>query len=195
MPGLSINERTGPTRDRCPPRKDCVCQVGPSGRYDEGVSKASSYLPAGFHTLTVHVTVNGAAEYIELLKRAFDAIELTRSVSADGRILNASVRIGDSVMMLNDVFPEFGGEAYQSHRAVRLTLYIADVDAAWAKALAAGCKVVSPLQDQFWGDRYGEVEDPFGFVWAIATHLEELAPAEIEARRKKAFGGGQPPQA
>src|SRR5215510_8868360 len=160
-----------------------------------GVSKATSYLPTGFHTLTVHLTVNGAAEYIEFLKRAFDAVELTRSRAADGRLLNASVRIADSVIMLNDVFPEFGGEAYRSGRAVRLTLYLPDADAGWAKAIAAGCKVVSPIRDQFWGDPYGEVEDPFGFVWAIATHLEDLSPMEIEERRKKMFGGGQPPRA
>ena len=143
----------------------------------------------------MHLTVNGAAQYIDFLKRAFDGVELTRSPLPDGRLLNASVRIADSVVMLNDVFPEFGGEAYQSRRAVRLTLYLPDADTVWTKALAAGCKVLSPLRDEFWGDRYGEVEDPFGFVWAIATHLEELAPAEIEARRKKAFGGGQPPHA
>ena len=156
------------------------------------MAKASSYLPSGFHTLTAHLTVNGAAQYIEFLKRAFDAIELTRSLAADGSLLNASVGIGDSVVMLNDVFPEFGGEAYSSGRAVRLTLYLPDADAAWAKALAAGCKVASPIRDQFWGDRYGEVEDPFGYVWAIATHLEDLAGAEIEERRKKMFGGGRP---
>ena len=159
------------------------------------MSKASSHLPSGFHTLTVHLTVKGAAEYIEFLKLAFDAVELTRSPLPDGRLLNASVRIADSVMMLNDVFPEFGGEAYQSRRAVRLTLYLPDADAAWAKALAARCEVLSPLRNQFWGDRYGEVEDPFGFVWAIATHLEDLSAGEIEERRKKAFGGGKPPQA
>src|SRR5262249_21814397 len=123
------------------------------------MSKASSYLPSGFHTLTVHLTVNGAAEYIEFLKRAFDAIEVTRFPAADGRLLNASVRIADSVIMLNDVFHEFGGEAYRSGRAVRLTLYLPDADAAWAKALAAGCNVASPIRDQFWGDRYGEIED------------------------------------
>ena len=155
------------------------------------MAKASSYLPSGFHTLTVHLTVDGAAQYIEFLKRAFDAIELTRSPAADGRLLNASVGIGDSVVMLNDVFPEFGGEAYRSGRAVRLTLYLPDADAAWAKALAAGCKVASPIRDQFWGDRYGEVEDPFGYVWAIATHLEDLAGAEIEERRRQMFGGGR----
>jgi uncharacterized glyoxalase superfamily protein PhnB len=159
------------------------------------VSKASSYLPAGLNTLTVHLTVDGASQYIEFLKRAFDAVEITRSPSQDGRLLNASVRVGNSVMMLNDVFPEFRGEPYRSGRALRLTLYLPDADAALAKALAAGCKVVSPVQDQFWGDRYGEVEDPFGFVWAIATHVEDLTPAEIEARRTKRFGGNQPHQA
>lgn len=157
--------------------------------------RASSYLSAGFHSLTVHLTVSGAAQYIEFLRRAFDAVELTRSPSRDGRLLNASVRIANSVMMLNDVFPEFGGEAYRSGRAVRLTLYLPDADAAWAKAIAAGCKVVSPIRDQFWGDRYGELGDPFGFVWAIATHLEDLTEEEIEARRKQAFGGGPPSQA
>jgi len=94
------------------------------------MSKASSYLPSGFHSLTVHLTVKGAAEYMEFLKRGFGAIELTRSPSPDGRILNASVRIGDSVIMLNDVFPEFGGKPYSSGPAVRLTVYVPDVDAA-----------------------------------------------------------------
>ena len=165
-----------------------------SSGYNKWVSNATSYLPTGFHTLTVHLTVNGAAQYIEFLKQAFDAVELTRSSSHDGRLLNASVRVANSVMMLNDVFPEFGGQAYRSGRAVRLTLYVPDADAVWAKALAAGCKLVSAIRDQFWGDRYGELEDPFGFVWAIATHREDLTPAEIEARRQKAFGKGQPPQ-
>src|SRR5215471_1884715 len=105
------------------------------------MAKASSHLPAGFHSLTVHLTVNGAAQYIEFLKRAFDADELSRSPSSDGRLLNASVSIANSTMMLNDVFPEFGGEAYRSGRAVRLTLYLPDADAAWAKAIAAGCKI------------------------------------------------------
>ena len=139
----------------------------------------------------MHLTVDQAAEYIEFLKRAFDAVELTRSPSPDGRLLNASVRIANCIMMLNDVFPEFGGEAYRSGRAVRLTLYLPDADAAWSKALAAGCKPVSQIRDQFWGDRYGEVQDPFGFVWAIATHLEDLSASEIEARRKKMFSGGR----
>jgi len=153
------------------------------------MSKASNYVPEGFHPLTVHLTVDRAAEYIEFLKRSFGAVELTRSTSQDGRLLNACVRVANAVMMLNDIFPEFGGEAYRSGRAVRLTLFLPDADAGWAKALAAGCKVLSPIRDQFWGDRYGEVQDPFGFVWAIATHLEDLSPMEIESRRQKVFGG------
>jgi uncharacterized glyoxalase superfamily protein PhnB len=89
------------------------------------MSKASSYLPSGFHTLTVHLTVNGAAQYIEFLQQAFDAVELTRSPTADGRLLNASVRIGNSVFMLNDVFPEFGGEAYAPvGRSDSLSIYL-----------------------------------------------------------------------
>ena len=159
------------------------------------MARSSNYVPAGLHSLTIHLTVDGAAQYIEFLKRAFDAVELTRSASPDGRLLNASVSVENSVMMLNDVFPEFKGEPYHSGRAIRLTLYLPDADAGWAKALAAGCKVVSPIRDQFWGDRYGEVQDPFGFVWAIATHVEDLTPVEIEERRTKRFGASKPPQA
>ena len=152
--------------------------------------KASSYVPAGFSTLNIHLTVNGAAKYIEFLKQAFDAVELARSESPDGRLLNASVSIGNSVMMLNDVFPEFGARPITpGDWPIRLTLYVPDAEAAWAKSLKAGCSVTMPIGEQFWGDRYGEVRDPFGFVWAIATHLEDLNAAEIEARRRQAFGG------
>jgi uncharacterized glyoxalase superfamily protein PhnB len=153
--------------------------------------KASSHLPAGYQALTLHLTVEGAEQYIEFLTRAFDAVELTRSTAWDGRLLNASVRIADSVMMVNDVFPEYKGEPYRSGKALRITLFVPDADAAWAKALGAGCKVLSTIRDQFWGDRYGEVQDPFGFVWAIATHMEDLTADEIEARRKQMFGGGR----
>ena len=159
------------------------------------MAKASSYLPAGFHALTVHLTINGAAKYVEFLKRAFDAVELSRSPYSDGRLLNASIRIADSIMLLNDVFPEFGGKPIgPGEWPLRLTLYVPDADSTWAKALAAGCTVAFPLRDQFWGDYYGEVKDPFGFVWAIARHLEDLTPAEIEERRKTAFGGGKSPR-
>src|SRR5215475_5421645 len=89
-------------------------------------------------------------------------------------------------------FPSSGGKRITPDEwPIRLTLYLPDADAAWSKSLKAGCSVVMPIQDQFWGDRYGEVRDPFGFVWAIATQLEDLRPAEIEARRRQDFGCGQ----
>jgi uncharacterized glyoxalase superfamily protein PhnB len=108
--------------------------------------KASNCRPAGFSSLTVHLTVNGAAKYIEFLKQAFDAVELSRSASPDGRLLNASVRIEDAVLMLNDVFPEFGGKPVApGDWPIRLTLYLPDADASWARSLSAGCWVVMPI--------------------------------------------------
>jgi uncharacterized glyoxalase superfamily protein PhnB len=90
-------------------------------------------------------------------------------------------------------FPSSAAKPIGPDEPYELTLYLPDADAAWTKALAVGCKVASPIREQFWGERYGEVEDPFGFVWAIATHLEDLTPEEIESRRKKMFGGRRPP--
>src|SRR5207302_2439240 len=96
-----------------------------------------------------------------------------------------------SLLMLNDHFPEFGGPTLaEGHLPFVLHLYVADADATFAQATAAGCTVTFPLADQFWGDRYGHVKDPFGFTWAIATHKEDPTPAEIQERQKKAFGGG-----
>jgi uncharacterized glyoxalase superfamily protein PhnB len=106
-----------------------------------------------FSYLTTRLTVNGAATYIEFLLQAFDAVELTRSTASDGRLLNASVRIGDSVMMLNDAVPEFRAKPILSPSNGRsLTLYVSHADSAWAKALATGCTVIFSLRDQFWGD-------------------------------------------
>jgi uncharacterized glyoxalase superfamily protein PhnB len=94
-------------------------------------------------------------------------------------------------MMLNDTFPEMGAPPIaEGNWPFRLNLYVPDADATWAQALANGCQVVFPLQDQFWGDRYGQVRDAAGFVWAIATHMEDLTPEEMQARMPRAFGGG-----
>src|SRR5260370_12352168 len=102
--------------------------------------------------------------------------------------MHATVKIGDSVLMLADHFPEFGSPPIaQGHWPVVLNLYVPDADSAFQKAVAAGCEVTFPLADQFWGDRYGQVKDPFGFTWAIATHKEELTPEEVRARPPKAF--------
>ena len=148
-------------------------------------------IPAGFHTLTPHINVKGAAQFIDFARRAFGAVELNRAPAPDGRLMHATIRIGDSVLMLADDFPEMrGSEIAQGHWPFVLNLYVPDADAVWAQALAAGCQVAFPIADQFWGDRYGQVRDPFGFTWAIATHQEDPTPEQLRERQAKAFGGG-----
>ena len=154
------------------------------------MAKSAHPIPPGFHTLTVHLTARGCADYIDFLKRAFGAEEISRSPGPGGKLMHANVRIGDSFLMLNDHFPEMGGPPIaEGHWPFCINLYVPDADAIWAQALAAGCEVVFPLQDQFWGDRYGQLRDPAGFVWAIATHIEDLAPEEMQQRAAKIFGG------
>jgi len=154
------------------------------------MAKATSPVPPGFTTLTVHLTVDKCSDYIDFLKRAFNAVEITRSPGPGGKIMHANVRIGDTVVMLNDTFPEMGMPPIaQGNWPLRLSLYVPNADATWVQAVANGCEVVFPLQDQFWGDRYGQLRDPAGFVWGVATHLEDLTPAETEQRAAAAFGG------
>lgn len=162
--------------------------------YPLPMAKSANPIPAGFHSLTAHVTVNGAAAYSEFLQRAFGAIEISRSPGPGDKLMHVLVRIGDSMLMFNDDFAaEFGMPPLaQGRMPYTLNLYVPDADAAWAQALAAGCQVRVPISDQFWGDRYGIVLDPFGISWAIATHQEDLTPEEIRQRAPQAFAGGQP---
>jgi len=155
---------------------------------------ASSPIPPGFHSLTVHLAVNGAAAYLDFLKRAFGAEEISRSPGASGKLMHAQVRIGDSMLMLADDFgAEFGMPPLaQGRMPYHMHLYVPDADAAWERAVAAGCTVTMPIADQFWGDRYGHVADPFGVNWAIGSRREELTPEEVQERQKKAFGAGHP---
>lgn len=142
------------------------------------------------HTITPHLTVDGASDYIDFLKRAFGAVELGRAPGPGGKIMHAALRIGDSALMLNDLFPEFGAKPITpAPWPITLHLYVPDADATFAQATAAGCKVAMPLADQFWGDRYGQVEDPKGFRWSIATRKENLTPEEMAKRQKAMFGG------
>jgi uncharacterized glyoxalase superfamily protein PhnB len=115
--------------------------------------KASHHIPSGFTTLTVHLTVPGCAGYIDFLRRAFNAVEISRSPGPGGKLMHANVKIGGTIMMLNDTFPEMGGPPIaEGNWPLRLNLYVPDADATWAQALANGCQVVFPLQDQFWGE-------------------------------------------
>jgi uncharacterized glyoxalase superfamily protein PhnB len=154
--------------------------------------KPASPIPPGFHSLTAHLSVNGAAAYIDFLKRAFDAIEIDRSPGPGGKLMHAEVRIGDSLLLFADDFTgEFGLPPLAEGRLpFQLHLYVPDADATWNQAVAAGCEVVMPIADQFWGDRYGHVRDPFGFLWSIATRKEDLTHEEMMERQAKLFGGG-----
>lgn len=148
-------------------------------------------IPEGFRTLTPHLTVKGAANYIEFLKRAFNAVEIRRAQGPGGKLMHVEVRIGDSVLVFSDDFPEFGAPPVAEGRwPITLHVYLPDADAAFAQATAAGCEVIMPLGDQFWGDRYGQVKDPFGFTWSIATHQEDLTSEVMQQRQTTAFGGG-----
>jgi PhnB protein len=155
------------------------------------MAKATSPIPAGYHSLSPHLIITaGAAKYIEFLTKAFGAKEVIRNAGPGGKLFHAQVKIGDSSLSLADHFPEMGSQPIvEGNWPLVLTIYVPDCDATWATAVAAGCKEKFPLKDQFWGDRYGQVQDPFGFTWAIATHTEDLTMEEIGARQAKLFGG------
>lgn len=143
---------------------------------------AKQAIPDGMHTLSAHIVCEGASEALAFYRKAFDAQELTRLPRPDGKIMHAAIRIGDSVLMLMDDFPEWGslGPKALKGTPVTLHLYVKDVDAAMQQAQAAGARITLPAADMFWGDRYGQVVDPFGHRWSIATHKEDLTPEEIQ---------------
>jgi PhnB protein len=141
-------------------------------------------IPEGHHAVTPYLCIKGAASALEFYKQAFDATELMRLVQPDGRIGHSEIRIGDSVIMLSDEFPEIGARSPQTTGGspVTIHLYVEDVDAVFNQAVAAGAKAKRPVADQFYGDRMGGVEDPFGYTWWIATHKEDLSSEEIQRR-------------
>jgi len=142
-------------------------------------------IPDGFHTLTAYLSVRGAAQAIDFYKRAFGATERFRMPTPDGnKIGHAEIVIGDSIVMLADEFPEFGNTSPQSLNGtpVCFSLYVKDADAAYKQALDAGATVLKPIADQFYGDRAGTVQDPFGHKWTLMTHKEDLTPEELQAR-------------
>ena len=145
-------------------------------------------VPEGYHTVTPYLIIKGAAAAIEFYKKALGATELMRMPQPDGRIGHAELKIGDSHVMLADEFPEMNnrGPKTLGGSAVTIHLYVEDVAAVARKALAAGAKELTPVKDQFYGDRAGKLEDPFGHVWYISTHKEDLSPEEIQERAKAA---------
>ncbi|WJF91869.1 VOC family protein [Paraburkholderia bonniea] len=142
-------------------------------------------IPEGMHTITPYLVCGGAAQAIEFYKKAFDALELMRMAGPGDKVMHAELKIGDSVLMLADESAECGmpGPIALKGSPVALHLYVKDADAVFAKATAAGATVKMPLTDMFWGDRYGQVQDPFGHVWSIATHVRDVSEEEIQAAK------------
>ena len=144
-------------------------------------------IPEGYHSVTPYLIIKDAAMAIDFYKRAFGAMELMRMPTPEGRIGHAEIRIGDSAIMLADEYPEMGHRSPQSlgGTGVSLMVYVERVDETFKKAIAAGATEVQPLKDQFYGDRSGTLQDPFGHVWTIATHIEDIEPAEMQRRLKQ----------
>ncbi len=145
-------------------------------------SKVES-VPKGYHTITPTLTVKGADRAIEFYKKAFKAQEIERHMGPDGKtIMHAELKIGNSIFMLNDEFPRTGCQSPQSLGGTPVTLYvyIEDVDTWFKRAVDEGAKVTMPLNDMFWGDRVGQVTDPFGHKWNLATHIKDMTPEEMK---------------
>ena len=147
-------------------------------------------IPDGMHTVTPHLVCAGAAEAIEFYKKAFDAVETSRLPGHNGKLVHGSIRIGDSPIMLADEFPDWGSFGPKSLKGspVTIHLYVEDVDSFVARAVDAGAKITMPVADMFWGDRYGQLEDPFGHRWSVGTHVRDVTPEEMQQAMQKMRG-------
>ena len=146
-------------------------------------------IPEGYHSLQIYLAVEDAAKAIDFYKEAFGADEVLRMPGPDGKVAHAELQIGDSKLMLSDPFPQSNVRppSERGGSTASIFMYVDDVDATFAQAQQAGATVVSELEDMFWGDRFGTVADPFGHVWAMATHKEDLSEEEMAERSKAAM--------
>lgn len=147
-------------------------------------------IPEGYHSVTPYLVVKNGSKALEFYKKAFQAQELERHDMPNGKVMHATFKIGDSIIMLSDEFPppqSCGMVAPPSAKglSMMLHLYVEDVDTSFNRAVKAGAKTIRPVEDTFWGDRYGQLEDPFGHRWSISTHKEDLEPEEIAERAKE----------
>jgi uncharacterized glyoxalase superfamily protein PhnB len=147
---------------------------------------AKNYRPDDVTTITPYLTIKGASKAIDFYKKAFDAEELSRMDGPDGLIMHAAIRIGDATLYLTDEMEGFPSPQTFGGSPVGLHMYVKDCDAVFKKAIAAGAKEVMPMGDQPWGDRYGQLDDPFGHRWGITTQKEELTEDEIGERMQAA---------
>ena len=149
-------------------------------------------IPEGMHSITPHLVCDGAADAIEFYKKAFNAIENGRMPTPEGKLMHAQLTIGNSAIMLVDAFPDMGclGPKALKGSPVTIHLYVENVDEVFNRAVAAGAKAKMPVSDMFWGDRYGQIEDPFGHVWSIATHMRDLTPEQMAEGMKSMSSEG-----
>ncbi|HEX8816897.1 MAG TPA: VOC family protein [Terriglobales bacterium] len=143
-------------------------------------------VPPGFHTVTASLTVKDSAAAIDYYKKALGAEEIMRMASPDGKITHAELKIGDSIIFLNDEIPGWGSKAPETLSGVTgsIYLYVEDADKSFERAVGAGAKVVMPVMDMFWGDRLGSFVDPFGHAWAVSTHTQDMTEEEMEQGAK-----------
>ena len=146
-------------------------------------------IPDGYHSITPALIVKNGDAAIEFYKKAFGAEERRIMKGPDGRVAHAELKIGDSVFMLSDEYPEMNCHSPKSigGSPVSIYVYVEDVDSLFDKAVSAGAKALDPVKDQFWGDRHGRLEDPFGHVWSIATHKKDLSEEEMKSAAEAAF--------
>ncbi len=150
------------------------------------MSNAVSPIPEGYHSVTPYLTCKNTAEAIEYYKSVFDATEIMRMTGPDGKIGHAELKIGDSHIMLADEFPGMNAAPTPGVKnACGIFLYLENVDDVFQRAVAAGANVDMPLDNQFWGDRYGKITDPFGHQWGLAQHVEDVAPEEMKRRSEE----------
>ena len=149
-------------------------------------------IPDGYHSVTPYLILDNATAALEFYKKALGAVELMRFPAPGGKIGHAEIRIGDSPVMLADENPAMNARSARTigDSPISLMVYVEDVDALVARAVAAGAKLVRPVANQFYGDRTGGIDDPFGYHWYIATHVEDVPPDELEKRAAKAMGSG-----
>jgi PhnB protein len=161
----------------------------PKPRKTKPATKKVSFIPKGYHSVTPYLACGDGAQAIDFYAKAFGAVEVLRMPGPDGKVAHAEVRIGDSHVMLTGEYAamDFLSPKSRGGTSVHLHVYVKDADAMIARAVAAGATLVSEAKDQFYGDRMGTVEDPFGHVWHLATHIEDLSKAEMRKRGEKAM--------
>lgn len=155
------------------------------------MSKVSP-IPEGFRTVSPYLIIKGAGEAIEFYKKAFGAQVITSMAGPGDSVMHAEIKIGDSMIMLSEEWPEnhklVSPTSVDNHSTVAISLYVEDADALFAQAVAAGATSLYPLENTFWGDRFGKVADPWGHQWQIATHIEDVSAEECERRAAAMFG-------